>query len=329
MSHSRGYDDELISAYLDGEADPDEAARMDRDPQAAARAAELAAVQAAVADPVPPLDAPERNRLRAAALNAAAPAARPISAARRIRPGAFIPVAAAAGIAAVVVGAIAVLQRLDDSRGDMTAASDPASAPAPAAQSSSDDSSGDMALAGEAEMGDGTGAGDMAFAEEEGAEMADAAGDEDMAIAEETEMADDSGGSAVATTMAEMDTAPAAEPAAEALDPAGDGADPGPTDLGLFAGLEQLTDRLAPVLTDGDDLAGPYTESGPCAGAVAERIAELSAEMVGEARAELEESTEASPGGAVDLTVAATGDGGMLLVYAVEPDCEVEVAALE
>lgn len=321
MSDPRGYDDELISAYLDGEADPDEADRIERDPQAPARVAELAAVQASVADPVPPLADAERDRLRADAVAAAAPAAavRPIPAARQRRPRAFIPVAAAAGIAAVVLGAMAVLRSVDDGSEDSTAAS----APATAVQPASDDSAGAAA--------ESAAASDMAFAEED--EMAADAEDGDSAfgydMAEEAETAAEPEPMAAATTMADMDAAPEPEALDETLDPADDGADPKPTDLGSFVGLEQLIDRLALLLAADDDLAGPFTEPGLCAQPVAGRVAELGAEVVGEARTELEDSAEAETGGAVDLAVAATGDGDMLLVYAVEPNCEIEVAALE
>lgn len=326
MSDPRGYDDELISAYLDGEASPDEADRIERDPQAQARATELAAVQAAVADPVPPLANAERDRLRADAVAAAAPdaAVRPISAARQRRPRAFIPVAAAAGIAAVVLGAMAVLRSTDDGSEDSTAAS----APATAVQPASDDSAGAAA--------ESAAASDMAFAEEDEmadmtaeAENDDSAFGYDMAEAEESETAAEPEPLAAATTMADMDAAPEIEAPDEAPDPAGDGADPEPTDLGSFVGLEQLIDRLALLLADDDDLTGPFTEPGLCARPVAERVAELSAEVFGEARAELEDSAGADPGGPVDLAVATTGDGNLLLVYAVEPNCEVEVAALE
>ena len=320
MSDPRGYDDELISAYLDGEASPDEADRIERDPQAQARVAELAAVQAAVADPVAPLAAAERDRLRAAAA-----AVRPISAARPRRPRAFIPVAAAAGIAAVVLGAMAVLRSVDDGSEDSTAAS----APATAVQPTSDDSADTAAES--AAASDMAITSDMAMAEE--SETAADAEDGDSAfgadMAEEAEMAAEPESPAAATTMADMDAAPEAEALDETLDPADDGADPEPTDLGSFVGLEQLIDRLALILADDDDFTGPFTEPGLCARPVAERVAELSAEVVGEARAELEDSAESEPGGAVDLAVAATGDGDLLLVYAVEPNCEIEVAALE
>lgn len=331
MSDPRGYDDELISAYLDGEIDLDEAARIERDPQARARAAELATAQDAVAEPVPPLAAAERDRLRAAAVAAAPPAAptRPISAASQRRSRAFIPLAAAAGIAAVVLGAMAVLRSTDDSgdSADWSTASAPATV-----QSASDASAGDMAAADIAVE-------DMAMAEE--AEVAaepesgDSAFDDDMA---ETAAADDAGAPAVEAAEEAMttDEAGVEMPAATTAEPtpAPESADtgqgePGPTDLGSFAGLEQLIDRLALRTADGDDFADPFTEPGLCAEAVAERVAELDAEVVGEARAELEDSAGADLSGAVDLTVVTIGGEGPAVVYAVAPGCTAEVASLE
>ena len=332
MSDPRGYDDELISAYLDGEIDPDDAARIERDPQARAWAAELAAVQAAVAEPVPPLTDAERDRLRAAAVAAAPPAApvRPISAAAQRRSRAFIPLAAAAGIAAVVLGAMAVLRSTDDSgdSADWSTASAPATV-----QSASDDSAGDMAaadiavedmaMAEEAEVAAESESGDPAFdddmAEAEEADGAGAPAAEDPA--EEAMTADEAGAEMPAATTAEPTPAPETADTSQG--------EPRPTDLGSFAGLEQLIDRLALRTAAGDDFADPHTEPGLCAETVAERVAELDAEVVGEARAELEDSAGADPSGAVDLAVVTIGDEGPAVIYAVAPGCTVEVASLK
>ena len=45
-------DDELVSAHLDGEASAEDSARVDADPQAQARLAELRVIRDAVARPV-------------------------------------------------------------------------------------------------------------------------------------------------------------------------------------------------------------------------------------------------------------------------------------
>lgn len=60
--------DELVSAVLDGEATDDEVARVEADPTLRARRDELGRVAAAVASPVTPASAADRDRAIAAAL---------------------------------------------------------------------------------------------------------------------------------------------------------------------------------------------------------------------------------------------------------------------
>lgn len=308
MSDFDRHQDELISAYLDGEADPDEAARIEGDPQSRARAAELAAVVQAVADPVQGLTPGERDRLRARAL-AAAPSPAPVrdisEAARRRWRLVLIPAAAAAGIFAVALGVISLRGGIDDDASDMAT-----SAPAMTAASSSemaaesaDDDMSDMAEPA---------AEDFAGEEAEATISATTAADGDEAMAEpeapDTEEADDAG----AVTDQALDA-------------------PSITDLGSFDGPEQLIDHLALRLDAAEPaLDGPHVEPGPCAEAVANRVAELGGEALIEARAELRIETGGSPEEAgVDLAVITTEDGGFLLVYATEPSCEIESTALE
>lgn len=127
-------DDELVSAVLDGEATDDERARVEADPAARRRLAELAAVRDLVAAPVP-VPAGARDRAVAAALaqfdlgaadadpggvDPAAPAiAAPVDelGARRARRdrsgrgGRFL--AAAAAVVVAVLGAAAVLRAVN------------------------------------------------------------------------------------------------------------------------------------------------------------------------------------------------------------------------
>jgi hypothetical protein len=65
-------DDEIASAVLDGEATPDEVARVAREPQLAERVEAFRAVQAAVAEPVSPPSASARDHAVATAVAAAA-----------------------------------------------------------------------------------------------------------------------------------------------------------------------------------------------------------------------------------------------------------------
>jgi len=318
MSDFDRHQDELISAYLDGEADPDEAARIEGDPQSRARAAELAAVVQAVADPVQGLTPGERDRLRARAL-AASPSPAPVrdisEAARRRWRLVLIPAAAAAGIFAVALGVISLRGGIDDDASDM-AASAPATTAASSSEMAADAASGgEMAVeSAAADMSDMAEPAAEDFFEEEAEATISAttAADGDEAMAEpeapDTEEADDAG--------AVTDQAPDA---------------PSVADLGSFDGPEQLIDHLAPRLDNAEPaLDGPHVEPGPCAEAVANRVAELGGEALIEARAELRIETGGSPEEAgVDLAVITTEDGGFLLVYATEPSCEIESTALE
>ena len=98
-------DDELVSAYLDGEATPAERAVVEGDPRLLARVDELRAVTAAVGAPVPPDDS-ARDRLIAQALTAAGPVAPVVSldAARRRRQRTFVAIASVAAALAVPAG---------------------------------------------------------------------------------------------------------------------------------------------------------------------------------------------------------------------------------
>src|SRR5690349_14625396 len=107
-------DDDLVSAVLDGEATPEERARVEADPALSARLAEFADVRDAVAEPVPPPSAATRERAIAAATAAARPAAgapgnvRPL----RRKPRSadlprFLAVAAAVLLVLVTFGALA------------------------------------------------------------------------------------------------------------------------------------------------------------------------------------------------------------------------------
>jgi hypothetical protein len=114
-------DDELVSAYLDGEATPAERAVVEGDPRLLARVSELRAVATAVGAPVSPADA-ARDRLIAQALAAAPPVAPVVSldAARRRRQRIGVTIAS---VAAALVALLALPVLLDDgSSDDQTAA---------------------------------------------------------------------------------------------------------------------------------------------------------------------------------------------------------------
>ena len=309
MSDFDRHPDELISAYLDGEADAAESARIEGDPQSRDRAAELAAVIQAVADPVEGLTPKERDRLRARALAAAAAPApvREISeAARRRWRLVLIPAAAAAGIFAVALGVMSLRSGLDDDASE-TAASAPATTAASSSEMAAESAAADMSDMAEPTAED--------FTEEEAATTA---GDDDISDRSDEAMAES----------APVPEAPAgAEMGASSQAPDA----PSVADLGSFAGLEQLIGHLAAWLDNAEPaLNEPYAEPGPCAGAVFGRVDELDAETLIEARAELgTETGDSADDYRVDLAVVTTGDGGSLLIYAAEPSCEIETTALE
>jgi hypothetical protein len=122
--------DELISAYLDGEATADEVARVDADPALLARVTELRTVVSAVAGPVDPPTAEVREAHIAAAVAAAGAPAEPtggpadLAEARAERDRRRRRLAALSVAAAVLVAVLAVplLARLGDDGDTETAA---------------------------------------------------------------------------------------------------------------------------------------------------------------------------------------------------------------
>lgn len=78
--------DELVSAVLDGEADPDERARVEADPDLRRRLEELRSVRDLVAEPVTGLDDLTARRLRDRALDAAGRSASTVRPARASSP---------------------------------------------------------------------------------------------------------------------------------------------------------------------------------------------------------------------------------------------------
>lgn len=136
-------DDELVSAYLDGEATPDEVARVESAPVLLARVETFRAAIGLTAQPVPPAPSPAREAAISAALAAAdevlprleaagpappppvaAPPPAPVIdlAARRKR--ANFTWLAAAAVAAVALVAVPLVLRSDDDTATTVAAAD-------------------------------------------------------------------------------------------------------------------------------------------------------------------------------------------------------------
>jgi hypothetical protein len=149
--HSR---DELVSAYLDGEATAEEQARIEADPELQARVAEFAATSDAVRADVPTVSDATRDAVLARVLGTViAPTNVVPLRRRRPAPATVLGVAAAAIAVAFLGGAIALLA--NDGRGDDDTASTGSGA---IAMSESDDAaSNTTAASGEDRAGDGAG----------------------------------------------------------------------------------------------------------------------------------------------------------------------------
>jgi len=128
--------DDLASAYLDGEATPEEAALVESDPGLQSLVEELRAVRDLVAAPVEVPSDEVRDQMIARALDHRAPVVSMETARRRLRaipPQARVILAAAAVIAAIAVVGVTIFERQGDEFADDDGmASAPAMADAPA-----------------------------------------------------------------------------------------------------------------------------------------------------------------------------------------------------
>ena len=128
--------DELASAYLDGEATPEDAALVESDSRMQALVEELQTVRDLVAAPVEAPSDEVRDRMIARALDHRAPVMSLETARRRLRalpPQARVILAAAAVVAAIAVVGVTVFQEQgDEFAGNDDSASAPAMADAPA-----------------------------------------------------------------------------------------------------------------------------------------------------------------------------------------------------
>ena len=202
MSDRPPHPDELVSAYLDGELTPAEAAAVQADETLAARAEELRAVRDAVAAPVSAPSAERRDQMIAAAIDAVSDVTVPsgvvVPLHRSVQP--LLAAAAAVVAIAVVVGAGLLASRLgggDDA--DMTASPGTTASDDPADFDMSESADGadavaapEPAAADEKPMADEESAYDDAMDEESIAEEESAYDDamDEKSMAEEESMAD-------------------------------------------------------------------------------------------------------------------------------------------
>ena len=357
MSDERLHQDELVSAYLDGEATPSEIAEVEASDALLARAQELRAVRDAVAEPVAPLPADRQDELIGAALGVADAEAYarveakvvPLQRPQRL----LLAMAAAVIVLAAVVGTGLIASRggddseefasvastMDDAAPAEMAGQEPMAEAAPAAEEApaadepmaemdmeaADETAAEMDMAAAEAMVEM----DIAAAEEPMAEEALAAAEQ---AAAEAALAAAEAAAAPTTTAAAATTTDArrADEESQLSGSAADEAEPDDdaqlapvADLGALETLEELFEsvgaRWSAALED-----GATADSGACSGAVNERALELSAETLHSfvATVGVEDPV------AVDGRFARRADGTSFIAYASPPDCEVGVHEL-
>ncbi len=354
MSDERLHDDELASAYLDGEATPAEIAEVEASDALLARVEELRAVRDAVAEPVVPLSVDRRDDLIGAALGVAdaEAAARmeakvvPLQRPQRL----LLAMAAAVIVLAAVVGTGLIASRGSD-EADTAASTDEAvagMAAADAAPAAEEEPMPEMDMATAEEAMAEEPMAEEPMAEEAPAEetapapatvasataevqaevtdteaealadeLARLAADEAAAAPAEAEMAEDAPAASTTTVAAATITTAAGA----------DGDVDSPTeqvvDLGTLESLESLFEDIgaswSAALED-----GAMADSGACAGAVQEQVLALSAETARSFVATVGNEDPVT----FDAGFARRDDGAAVIVYAASPDCEIGVHEL-
>ena len=336
MSDEQFREDELVSAYLDGEATPAEIAEVEQNDALMARVEQLRSVRDAVAAPVAPMPAERREQMISAALavadaeNAQRREARIVPIRRRRET--LLAVAAAAILLAAVVSAGLIASRGGDESAEMAAdapAADAgveatAAAPAEADMAMAEDSA-NYEMAAEPMPEEEPMAEQEPMAEEAlAAAAADAEGTVDPEVVAElqAEMAAAEAESAMETPVEDAADAPTAS-AEEERRTADEAAVP-VVDLGAFENLESLFDtvtaRWSAALEN-----GTTADSETCSAAVRERELELDVETGRPFVAAV--GTEEPL--VFDGRFARRSDGTAVIIYAAPPDCETETHDLD
>ena len=334
--------DELVSAYLDGEATRAEVTEIEGDDALLARVEELRAVRDALAAPVPSLSAEQRDQLISAALGVAdaeAGARLEAKIVPRHRPQPlFLAVAAAVLLLAAVVSAGLLGSGGSDDTDMATEAPSMAEAAAPAAEMA-DEPMADaaMAAADEAMEPAAAMAAEEPMAEEEPMAqepMAEDAKEEAAAEAAAIEApaatttvraieagdSEDQAAPEPTSGIAETEEERRSESTADGGEPDADGAAGQVVDLGMLENLESLYENIGAkwsAALEDEAMADP----GVCSAAVDERALEMSAET--------HQSFVATVGAEDPLTFDAQfvrrRDGSAVVIYAAPPDCEIEI----
>lgn len=292
--------DELVSAYLDGEATADERALVEASPELMARVETLRSIAAMVAAPIV-VDPALRERHIEAALAASATSAKVTSLEpRRRRLDRTWALSAAAVLLAVII-AIPVF-RSGDGDDDTAAVSTDDTAEDSALQAT--DAGDDSASAAEVVPGDDDADGDTAaLAAEEGAQ--DTGGDADSADEATDDAMED------AATAAD-DAGDADDGGADADDAEADAApEPPGTEIGPVADVDEFVTEITRLIDSGEaaERAAPLDDTLDCGDALAELVGDGTPQFSG--RGTIDEQ-------AVEYTTFANQNGTAVLVAIVE-----------
>ncbi len=343
MSDERLYQDELVSAYLDGEATPAEIAEVEASDALLARVEELRAVRDAVAEVVAPLPADRQDDLISAALGVAdaQAAARveakvvPLRRPQRL----LLAMAAAVAVLAAVVGTGLIASRsgdeseefasvastVDDAAPAEMAAAEPMAEEAPAADEepmaemdmeAAEEAMAEEAPAEEAALAPATAEAQAEVTDTEAEALADElarlAADEAAAALGEAETTEDAP-AASTTTAAAATIAPAA-----GADGDEDVAPEQVVELGPLKSLESLFESFAASWSAALE-AGATAESGVCSVAVQEHAPVLGAAALRSFVATVGTEDPVT----FDALFARQQDGTAVIIYASPPGCEV------
>jgi len=340
MSDEQLREDELVSAYLDGEATPAEIAEVEQDDALMARVEQLRSVRDAVAAPVAPVSTELRDQMIGVAIAVADAETAQRTGARIVpihrRRETLLAVAAAAILLAAVVSAGVIASRGGDDEmatestaaldaDDMSEAAPVATAALAEADTASADEDADHEMAAEPMPEEEPMAGEAATAAEEAALADMAAGEPDeAAIAElgaalaeaETEAAVEALAEEPADTTQATGTDEADQQDEEERRTADDAARR-VVDLGPFESLQSLFDtvsaRWSAALED-----GTTADSGTCSAAVDERTLEFGIETAPPFIA----TVGAEDPLIYDARFARRADGTATIIYAAPPSCE-------
>ena len=322
MSEQIHPDDELLSAYLDGEVTSEQAAEIAADTRVAPRLEQLQTVRDALSHPVVPVSPEVRDQaISAAVAYQQQRTAAPIHTRRTL-----LAVAASVVVVAAVLGVGLLAGRDDSATYDVASSAENESAataaPTAAMESPADDSAPMATVVVETdESGEADEAAASGPAEEAEADSADSAIEARAAadayaapadIDEPMAESDDAGFAealpAESTTALAMESDDVREQAEEAQ----------AVDLGSLENLDALFDAVSGHEPAGDD---QLTAPGQCAAILGEHLSGSGAEAMQAFTATIVER--------VDAVLARSAEVARLVVYAAAPDCEIMRHELE